>query len=225
MMKKQPLTKKTVVPTKLKLKGKPANIHQIMKAAKRARPEEDPEVVEEEKDQPQIKVKKEEAPEVIIQPVQKGSGKIMSSLATVHGKDTNFTQELEPGDKLIIFNEQSKEDEERIITMVLSKKSMGIKEQFSRDLSSFTEFRYQKKPVIKPREKQIDELVEEKLAKIAKSGRDSEKQPPTTTTVEYRTNAGPWTYKKVTEEVEGDLSKEQLLDIRVKKTRDKFCWF
>ena len=159
---------------------------------------------------------------MVIQPIEEGTGKIMSSLTTVHGKDTEFSSELESGDKLIIYNEDTKEDEERVISMVLGNKSLGLKEPFTRDISKFTDFKYQKKPVVKQRERPIDELVNEEMTKISKGLGEESLKPKTV--IEYRANAGPWTYKKVTQEVDGALTREEQLDIRVKKTRDKFCW-
>ena len=207
-----------VIPTKLKLKNKSIDIHKIIRNAKRAHPETQPIDESELQDSDQPQRKEEEKQDIVVQPIKEGTGRIMTSLATVHGKDTEFLNELEAGDKLIIYNDQTKENEEREITMVLGKKSLGIKEPFSRDISKFTEFRYQKKPIIKV-ERPVEELVDEKMAKISKKIEGKKK-----TTIEYRKNAGPWTYKKVSEEVEGDLSREQQLNLRVKKTRDKFCW-
>eukprot|EP00826_Nyctotherus_ovalis_P008027 TRINITY_DN12072_c0_g1_i1.p1 TRINITY_DN12072_c0_g1~~TRINITY_DN12072_c0_g1_i1.p1 ORF type:complete len:214 (+),score=78.93 TRINITY_DN12072_c0_g1_i1:137-778(+) len=204
-----------VVPTKLKLKGKPVDIHKIVRNAKRLHPETQP-VDEPEPELESLPPQREEKVEV--QPVKEGTGRIMTSLTTVHGKDTDFLKELEPGDKLIVYNDQIKEDEERLITMVLGNKSLGIKEAFTRDSAKFVEFKYQKKPVVSV-EKDVEELVEEKMRKIATQPDGKQK-----TVVEYRKNAGPWTYKKVSEEVEGSLTREQQLDMRVKQTRDKFCW-
>lgn len=148
----------------------------------------------------------------------------MTSLATVHGKDTDFTRELERGDTIIVYNEKEKEEEKRKVTMVLSNKSLGIDEAFNRDISISTPFKFQKKPKRIIREKPIEELVEEEMKKISDSKRE-DKSTGGKRVIEYRTTAGPWTYKKVTEEVDEELTKEQELDLRVKKTRDKFCWY
>ena len=215
----QPKRSSKVVSTKLKLKGKPVDIHKIMKKVKRPHPEDAPIQVLEESPEVRDEEIKEE---MVIQPIEEGTGKIMSSLTTVHGKDTEFSSELESGDKLIIYNEDTKEDEERVISMVLGNKSLGLKEPFTRDISKFTDFKYQKKPVVKQRERPIDELVNEEMTKISKGLGEESLKPKTV--IEYRANAGPWTYKKVTQEVDGALTREEQLDIRVKKTRDKFCW-
>ena len=42
--------------------------------------------------------------------------------------------------------------------------------------------------------------------------------------MEFRVKKGG-AYEYVKEKVKGGLSKEDLLDIRVKKKTDKFCWF
>lgn len=33
-----------------------------------------------------------------------------------------------------------------------------------------------------------------------------------------------WGYKKIKEELDSQVSREQILDLRSKKNRDKFCW-
>ena len=129
------------------------------------------------------------------------------------------------GDKLIILNDETKEKEEREVTMVLSNKSLGIKEAFDRDIGTFTSFKYQKKPKVKEKEKPVEQLVEEELKKVNKIYGDDSTREKGKTTLEYRERAGPWTYKKVTKEVEGQLTREEELDLRVKKGRDKYCWF
>jgi hypothetical protein len=171
----------------------------------------------------------------IIQPVEDGTGKVMTSQTTVHGKDTTFLGELErgkylknnKGDTLIIENDITHELEERKVTMVLSNKSLGIDEAFTKDVNVYTEFKYQKKPKQKVREKPIEQLVQEKLAAISQPHEKLPDQPATKKAkrlVEYRAKAGPWTYRTYTQEVEGELTHEQQLDLRVKKATDKFCW-
>ena len=79
------------------------------------------------------------------QPVVEGKGMIMVSGSTVHGNEgTEFMKSLEVGDSLIVQIDGQKE--ERKLNMVLSNKSCGLEEPFSSDLSTWTEFKYQKKP-------------------------------------------------------------------------------
>ncbi len=235
---------RSVVPTKLRLKGKPSlDIRKIVRNAKRSHAEE-PDSVEQDVSALQPPTKSAGPPpkpepaadgiadaadialvEFVVQPIREGTGKILTSLATVHGKDTNFIHELERGDTVIIYNERDKEEERREVTMVLSGKSLGIKEPFSRDIPVFTTFKYQKKPKRKERVRPVEELVEEELAKVSRPTEDEAEKAPTKRMVEYRTAAGPWTYKTVREEVDGEVTREQELDMRVKKSRDKFCWF
>ena len=42
--------------------------------------------------------------------------------------------------------------------------------------------------------------------------------------LEYREKTGMWGYKTVKQKFEKELTKEELLDMRAKKSRDKFCW-
>eukprot|EP01017_Pseudomicrothorax_dubius_P006889 TRINITY_DN12055_c0_g1_i2.p1 TRINITY_DN12055_c0_g1~~TRINITY_DN12055_c0_g1_i2.p1 ORF type:complete len:179 (-),score=60.19 TRINITY_DN12055_c0_g1_i2:128-604(-) len=147
-----------------------------------------------------------------------GTGRILTSKATVHGKDTKFMKELENGDKIIIMHPTTLAKEERKIKAVLSDRSLMIDEPFSSDLISFTHFDYQKKPIFKEADATLDEQYREKLNTLSKSI-----QKPTST-LEYREKKGMWGYKTVTKKVEGELTREQLLDMRSKKSRDKFCW-
>ena len=43
--------------------------------------------------------------------------------------------------------------------------------------------------------------------------------------VEYRVKKGEYTWKTVREKVKEEMSREDMLDMRVKKKTDKFCWF
>jgi hypothetical protein len=45
-----------------------------------------------------------------------------------------------------------------------------------------------------------------------------------TSTLEYRQRVGMWAYKTFKEKIDGELSREQLLELRAKKNRDKHCW-
>lgn len=112
--------------------------------------------------------------------------------------------------------------------MVLSAKSCGIEEPFGIDISSKTEFLYQKKPKFKEEEKPLEEIIAERLAKDKAAWKKDLKQQPKEekeSILEYQMKTGAWSYKTVKEKVKGDLKKEDLLDMRVKKKHDKFCWF
>ena len=43
-------------------------------------------------------------------------------------------------------------------------------------------------------------------------------------TYEVRVKRGPWTYKTDSVKSIGDLTGEDLLNVRAQRVRDKFCW-
>lgn len=53
-----------------------------------------------------------------------GSGTITTSGRTIHGNDTKFREEVENGDTIIIENPVFKTREERVVTLILSSKSI-----------------------------------------------------------------------------------------------------
>ena len=155
----------------------------------------------------------------MIQPVQRVTGKIITSGKAVHGSETTFNKELEVGDFIIIDNVSSGEQERRKVNMVLSLRSCGIEEPFSTDIINKQDFLYQKKPKLKERVKAVDDVINERLA-LEKAHTQAVEEEE----VEFRVKKGG-AYEYVKEKVKGGLSKEDLLDIRVKKKTDKFCWF
>lgn len=60
---------------------------------------------------------------------------------TVHGHETNFMEQLAPGDAIIISHPTTFQDETKIVKMVLSNISIGISSAFSSDLITTTPFR------------------------------------------------------------------------------------
>mmetsp|Transcript_29910 Transcript_29910/g.27382 ORF Transcript_29910/g.27382 Transcript_29910/m.27382 type:complete len:143 (-) Transcript_29910:290-718(-) len=93
-------------------------------------------------DQPAEKEKK--IKEIKYDP-QDGTGRILTSGTTVHGKDTKFMKEIKAGDTLIIRNPSTLNREERTVIVVLSDRSLSINSAFSTDLSTYTDYEFQKK--------------------------------------------------------------------------------
>lgn len=123
------------------------------------------------------------------------------------------------GDTIIVLNPQTLVKEERKLTAILSDKSASLNEPFDNDLMSYTQFDFKKKTV----EKDADESLEEKY--VAKLSSLSKKIKKEKTSLEYREKKGMWGYKTIKENLEGEKTREELLDLRSKKNRDKFCWF
>lgn len=166
--------------------------------------------------------------EVIL--VQKrGTGRLVTSGTTVHGKDTKFMDELSIGDAIIITHPTSHQDETRIVTMVLSNMSISISSPFSSDLISSTSFHYVKKP------KTSKEVEDEKQSEQTKRRRKKEEEDKlafgtyagnSTFTYRVRKASAYGGYKIVTQKVDAGgegLSREKLLDMRSKKKADRMC--
>lgn len=150
---------------------------------------------------------------------QQGSGRILTSGKSIHGKDTHFMQDLKVGDELIVINPTSLLKETRKLTAILSDKSAGIDEPFTVDLVSYSQYEFRKQNELKEKEMTLDEKYQKKLNEMSKKIKKDNKS-----LLEFREKKGMWGYKKVQQELDGEMTKEQLLDIRSKKNRDKFCW-
>lgn len=154
-----------------------------------------------------------------------GSGRIITSGRTIHGKETKFMLEAKLGDEILITHPTSLETERRRITALLSDRSIGISEPFSSDLVSFTQFELKKQSELKEKEGGVDQEFREKIEKLENLNKNSKKiKKEEKSLLEYREKKGMWGYRMVKEEVKGGKSKEELLDLRAKKSRDKFCW-
>lgn len=140
----------------------------------------------------------------------KGTGKVLVSGTTVHGIGTLFAKELKQGDYLIFNTEKS--EERRKVVLVLSDKSALISESFDTEKNS--EFLIESWPEV-PELKKVDE--EEELKKKRKIVMGEE-------VYEVRVKRGPWTYKVDTVKSKDGLSREELLNVRAQRVRDKFCW-
>lgn len=109
-------------------------------------------------------------------------------------------------------------EERRKITMVLSNKSMGVEEPFSFTPNDKIPFKYQKKPVVKEPEKSFDEFLQERMQEKKREKKEKKKKY---TVVEVREKTGMWGYKTKKVKVKGDLSREEILDIRAQAAGDK----
>ena len=145
----------------------------------------------------------------IEQEIQPGTGRIYVSGTTVHGTSTLFTQELKQNGWIIIH--LGDKVERRKVVLVLSDKSVCINEPFSGEFTGNFE---RQDPAIRvdPR-KELEENMQKKR-----------KMMETNHVYDVRVKRGPWTYKSINVDSEKDLSREDLLDIRTRKVRDKHCW-
>uniref|UniRef100_A0A0G4GGZ1 Uncharacterized protein n=1 Tax=Chromera velia CCMP2878 TaxID=1169474 RepID=A0A0G4GGZ1_9ALVE len=168
-------------------------------------------------------------------PMVEGTGRIVITNDTIHGFETKFKGEVEIGDEVHVFHPKTLVVEKRIVTAVLSDRSLTVNEAFSSDIASTTNFHIKK---------ESEALKERALKKVKKEIKMEEGMEPglhdpslkdevskrlekqlqkSRNVLTYREKQGMG-YKVVTEKLKGDVSREQLLDLRAKKNRDKYCW-
>ncbi|OII72823.1 uncharacterized protein cubi_03693 [Cryptosporidium ubiquitum] len=133
---------------------------------------------------------------------KKGEGRIITSNTTVQGFHTKFQQELKVGDYIEIEHPNTLIKESRKVINIISERTLIIEREFSCDLVSTSEYYY-----ISTND------IDNDLSVISKSN-----------TYSYREKDGMFKYKTVVKSVNSSLSREDILDIRAKKQRDKYCW-
>jgi hypothetical protein len=145
----------------------------------------------------------------IEQDIHPGTGRIFVSGTTVHGTGTCFMQELKQSGSVIVKIGETVE--KRKVVLVLSDKSACINEPLMQEYSG--EFQCQDPPIRVDPRKEMEEQVEKRR-----------KMTETTHAYDIRVKRGPWTYKTTNVVTDKDLTREDLLDIRARKVRDKHCW-
>jgi len=105
--------------------------------------------------------------------------------------------------------------------MVLSAKSCGLEEPFSEDLMNKVNYLFQKKPKLKPKVNSVNDIIAQRLSK-EKLGVDviGNKRQKTN-----KYDIDDDDLKKDKGRKSKELSKEEMLNKRVKQKTDKFCWF
>ncbi|GAW79693.1 hypothetical protein, conserved [Plasmodium gonderi] len=165
--------------------------------------------------------------------VIKGSGRVVTIKNTVQGFETKFVEEFKVGYEIILENPTSLQTERKLVTSILSNRTLLIEEEFSTDISTTCSYYIGivKKDGEKTNNKDIvnqielDEYVPDqhidqvdlKYAKVFDL-------KPKHDIVKVREKSGLWSYKIVNKKIKGNLTNEEKLDIRVKSGRDKFCW-
>ncbi|KAJ1606509.1 hypothetical protein OIY81_3182, partial [Cryptosporidium canis] len=118
------------------------------------------------------------------------------------GFHTRFQQELKVGDYIEIEHPNTLIKERRRVAAIVSERTLVLEREFSCDLISTSEYFYIS--------------VEE--------GSDHSLSAENGVTYSYREKEGMYKYKTVIKSTDSSLSREDILDIRVKKQRDKYCW-
>ncbi|KAL4502136.1 hypothetical protein ABPG72_000371 [Tetrahymena utriculariae] len=163
----------------------------------------------------------DDQPKILTFEPEDGQGRILTSSTTIQGDGTKFLSQVKKDDFLIMQNPQSLAKEERKIACVMSDKSLLLYKPFSSDVMSFTQYWFRKQDEIEQKEEDIEDVYKNKFLGLTKKiNKEKDSQ-----ILEYREKKGMWSYNTVKKEVSKDQSREQLLDQRAKKGRDKFCWF
>lgn len=158
---------------------------------------------------------------------RRGTGTLLTSSTTVHGTGTKFMAEVSVGDAVLVTHPTSLVEEVRLVRMVLSDMSISISSALSTDLITGTGFEILKQPRDEAKEKE-DVLQRERVKR--------ERLAPKEAFGAYAGGSGTFTYrtkksgsnssggyKIVTEQVDGDMTRDQLLDMRSKKKSDRMC--
>merc|ERR1719167_854722 len=104
--------------------------------------------------------------------MMEGAGRIVSSTVTVHGFETQFKEQLDIGDTLVIHHPTSLEVEMRLVVSVLSQRSCVLNTAFSKDISSTTEY-HVRKDSLKIKEKAKAQVRESEGAETAEALEDA----------------------------------------------------
>lgn len=168
-------------------------------------------------------------------PMFDGVGRIVSSTNTVHGFETKFKEEVEAGDTLMVHHPTSLQVEMRVVTGVLSQRSLVLHQAFSKDLVSTTDYHI-RKDSLKLQEKAKaqmqeagagEEEGEETLQDAASQElqrRLEKKLKKQRKTCVVREKTGMWGYKMVSKTLDKAANQEELLDERCRQGRDKYCF-
>ncbi|SBT32189.1 conserved Plasmodium protein, unknown function [Plasmodium ovale wallikeri] len=157
-----------------------------------------------------------------------GSGRVVTIKNTVQGFDTKFVDEIKVGDNIILTNPTSLQTENRIVTSILSNRTLLVQEEFSTDISTTCRYSIEKKEISNAenngneddKEKNSypnGDISQVQYAKVIQ-------QKPKQDVVKIRQKVGLWSYKIIDKKIKGNLTNEEKLDERVKSGRDKFCW-
>jgi hypothetical protein len=152
--------------------------------------------------------------------IKNGIGKITTSGTVVIGHGTKFSEQIQAGDAFLITINGIQEM--RVITMRLSDISLNLSSGFSQNMATPVSFQYINKPrdassssnnVAEQREAREKALQEERHAFGLYSNQEIVYQE--------RTEHGNYRTKRV--KVDGEVSRQELLDLRTKKKSDRFC--
>merc|ERR1712232_1294222 len=164
-------------------------------------------------------------------PLLEGSGRLVSSHVNINGFETKFKEEVEVGDSLCVHHPVSLEVEIRVVTGVLSQRSITVHQAFSKDLCSTTEYHIRKdslklkeqaKAQIAAGEDDPNALQDAASAELQRQLDKKLKKQRKEVTIREKT--GMWGYKVVKKKLDKEASTEEMLDERCKQGRDKYSF-
>ena len=133
--------------------------------------------------------------------VRDGKGLITTSGTVVTGHEgTQFTKQLSVGDALVVGSEL------RVVTMCLSDASLNLSSALAQNLTTPTAYQF----VRKPRKKVV--------ATAATSAEEDFSRE-----LVYQEKTASGSYRTRREQLEGPVSRGDLLEMRSKKKSDKYC--
>jgi hypothetical protein len=154
--------------------------------------------------------------------MKQGTGKITTSGTVVTGYGTRFEKEINAGDAILCTLENGT-DELRVVTMRLSNVSLNLSSAFSNNVKIPTGFQYIRKPRDTQKEhaeaykKTAEALREQTTHAFDLYGSES---------LVYREKTETGSYRIKREQLSmsaAERSRGDLLEMRAKKTSDKFC--
>eukprot|EP00934_Nitzschia_sp_Nitz4_P001487 Nitzschia sp. Nitz4//scaffold81_size91200//71451//72119//NITZ4_004997-RA/size91200-processed-gene-0.132-mRNA-1//-1//CDS//3329558743//1487//frame0 len=151
---------------------------------------------------------------------KQGTGLITTSGTVVTGHDTRFEKEIHPGDSIVVIGPDG-QSEPRVVTMRLSNVSLNLSSAFTSNIKTPTDFQYVRKPrdIAKERrdasQRASQESTERQKNAYDLYGNDS---------LVYREKTETGSYRIKREAIDKSAqSRGDLLELRAKKTSDKYC--
>lgn len=160
-------------------------------------------------------------------PFKLGDGRIVSNETTVQGFETRFMEEIAVGDTIGVNHPTSMDFEERTVISILSQRSLIIDMQFSTNLISTCPFFIRSDSNVL-----LEQIKRDEEAQSSRGSIEERMQQKLTenmikkqsTALRIRERKGIWGYKTTVENIDKELTAEELLDMRIKRTgRDKYC--
>lgn len=153
------------------------------------------------------------------------TGEITSSGNVISGLSTRFEREIVAGDALIVMVLDSKtgkeQQEMRVVTMRLSNISLSVSSAFSSNVKHPTAFSVIRKPRDEAKQRRNAER-----SRLLNRKEEEEKASGTFGSTEelvYRERTEHGSYRIKRAKVAEGAGRESLLDMRSKKTSDKYC--